>query len=291
VRIYRNFQFGDLANLYLLDTRQYRSNQPAGDDFGSTDADARAIEPVLGEPLYDADGILDPAATLLGAEQERWLARNLQQSDTRWNILGQQVMVMPWNLVKAGRKQVELNPALPAAQKAAILGAFDQVANIYNVDAWDGYPAARQRLLSLLRASGALNPVILTGDIHSAWAANLVTDFSRPAEADLIAAEFVCTSISSTFLSDDPRPTDFVVRTTLTDNPHIQYFNGLFRGYSLCDVSHQRWQTTYRTVLGDPRSPDPLALVPQANSPVGTDRVLQIESGFNVPGSGLRITG
>jgi alkaline phosphatase D len=291
VRIYRNFQFGDLANLHLLDTRQYRSDQPAGDVFGSTDVDARNIEPVLGESLYDAAGILNPAATLLGAEQERWLARNLQQSDTRWNILGQQIMIMPWNLVKAGRKQVELNPALPAAQKAAILGAFDQVADIYNVDAWDGYPAARQRLLSMLRASGALNPVILTGDIHSAWAANLLTDFSRPADSDLIAAEFVCTSISSTFLSNDPRPTDFVVRATLADNPHIRYFNGLFRGYSLCDVNHQRWQTTYRTVLGDPRSPDPMALVPQSNSPVGTDRVLQIESGFNVPGSGLRITG
>ena len=291
VRIYRNFQFGDLANLYLLDTRQYRSDQPAGDGFGSTDADVRAIEPVLGESLYDAAGILDPAATLLGAEQERWLARNLQRSDTRWNILGQQIMVMPWNLVKAGRRQVELNPNLPAAQKAAILGAFDQVHDIYNVDAWDGYPAARQRLLSLLRASGALNPVILSGDIHSAWAANLLTDFGRTADADLIAAEFVCTSISSTFLSSDPRPTDFVVRSTLADNPHIRYFNGLFRGYSLCDVSHQRWQTTYRSVLGDPLSPDPLALVPQANSPVGTDRVLTIESGFNVPGSGLRITG
>jgi alkaline phosphatase D len=291
VRIYRNFQFGDLANLYLLDTRQYRSDQPAGDGFGSTDVDALAIEPVLGESLYDAAGILNPSATLLGPEQERWLGRNLRESDTRWNILGQQIMVMPWNLIKAGRKQVELNPSLPAAQKAALLGAFDRVADLYNVDAWDGYPAARRRLLSLIRASGALNPVILSGDIHSAWAANLVTDFGDVANADLIAAEFVCTSITSTFLSPDPRPTDFVVRTTLTDNPHIHYFNGLFRGYSLCDVNHQRWQTTYRTVLGDPRSPDPLALIPQANSPVGTDRVLQIESGFNVPGAALRITG
>jgi alkaline phosphatase D len=70
VRIYREFQFGDLATLQLLDTRQYRTDQPAGDGFGSTDPDARAIEPVLGEVLYDAAGIQNATATLLGTEQE-----------------------------------------------------------------------------------------------------------------------------------------------------------------------------------------------------------------------------
>jgi alkaline phosphatase D len=289
LRIYRDVAYGSLANFYLLDTRQYRSDQPAADGFGSTDPDSFLVEPVFGEPLFDAQGIEDPAATLLGSTQEYWLAGRLRQSRAHWNVLAQQIMVMPWNLRATGRKQVELNPALPPAQKAAILGLIDQVSNIYNVDAWDGYPAARQRFLELIRRSGARNPVVLTGDIHSAWGANLLSDFGNPVNADLVAAEFVCTSITSTFLSPDPRPTDFIVRASLPDNPHISYFNGLFRGYCLCDVDLNSWQTTYRTVIGNVLDPNPLALVPKPTSPVGTDRVLRLAAGFNRPGSGLRL--
>jgi alkaline phosphatase D len=289
LRLYRDIEFGSLATFHLLDTRQYRSDQPAGDNFGSTDPDAVAIEPVFGETLFDAQGIEDPGATLLGRTQEYWLADRLRRSRAQWNVLAQQIMVMPWNLRATGRKQVELNPSLPAPQKAAILGLIDQVANLYNVDAWDGYPAARRRLLELVARSGARNPVVLSGDIHSAWAANLLSDFSDPANADLVAAEFVCTSITSTFLTSDPRPTDFIVRASLPDNPHIGYFNGLFRGYCLCDVDRRAWQTTYRAVQGNPLDPSPLALVPQAGSPVGTDKVLRIEAGFNRPGSGARL--
>ncbi len=289
MRIFRDFEFGSLASIYLLDTRQYRTDQPAGDNFGSTDADAVAVEPVFGEQLFDQAGIENPSASLLGAEQERWLGERLSQSHSRWNVLGQQIMVMPWNLRASGRRQVEFNPALPPAQKAAILALIDNVANIYNVDAWDGYPAARQRLLELISRSGADNPVVLTGDIHSAWGANLLTDFSNPANADMVAAEFVCTSITSTFLTPDPRTTDFIVRASLADNPHIAYFNGLYRGYCLCDVDRHRWRTTYRSVLGNPLSADSLALVPMQDSPVGTDKVLEIAAGFNAAGSGQRL--
>lgn len=289
LRIYRDFTFGDLASIYMLDTRQYRSDQPAGDNFGSTDPDSVAVEPVFGERLFDADGILNPSATLLGQQQERWLAQSLNRSRSHWNVLAQQIMVMPWNLRATARRQVEFDPRLPPLQKAAILALVDQVANVYNVDAWDGYPAARARLLQLVRNSGASNPVVLAGDIHSAWAADLLTDFGDAANADMVAAEFVCTSISSTFLSADPRPTSFIVSASLADNPHIRHFNGLFRGYCLCEVGYDRWRTTYRAVLGNPADPDPLALVPRANSPVGTDKVLEIESGFNVAGSGKRL--
>jgi alkaline phosphatase D len=76
VTIYRQLQFGSLANVYLLDTRQYRSNQPCGD--GSKSACPES---------------LDPRQTMLGAEQERWLQRGLRNSKTGWNIIAQQVMI------------------------------------------------------------------------------------------------------------------------------------------------------------------------------------------------------
>ncbi len=288
MRIYRELEFGSLASFYLLDSRQYRSDQPAEDGFGSTDPDALALEGVVvNEKLYDAAGIESPAATLLGNAQENWLAERLYASRAHWNVLAQQVMLMPWNLRRAARRQVELT--VPPAAQPPLLALIDNVANLYNVDAWDGYPAARQRLLDLVARSGAKNPIVLTGDIHAAWGANLLKDFDAPQTSDLVAGEFVCSSISSTFLPPDPRPGHAFVTASLTDNPHIAYVNALFRGYCVCDVDAQRWRTSYRAVLGDPLDPNPLALVPQANSPVGTDRVLELEAGFNAVGSGKRL--
>jgi alkaline phosphatase D len=109
----------------------------------------------------------------------------------------------------------------------------------------------------------------------------------------MLAAEFVATSISSTFLAIDPRPANLLVRQSIGDNPHIRYFNGLFRGYCLCDVDTERWETTYRAV-GDLKAltdPDPLALVPYPDTPVATDAVFTVNAGFNAPGSGERVQG
>lgn len=252
-RIFRKLEFGGLADIHILDTRQYRSDQPAGDGFGSTDsvdpATRALIEGVFGEPIFDAGSILDPAARMLGWPQLVWLASNLIRSLSVWNLLSQQVMLMPWNLRTTGRLFVETSPPFPGQDLA--VGAVSSLNNILNVDAWDGYPAARERLTSLLDVVRPPNPVILTGDIHSAWAANILDDFGDPATADVIAVEFVCTSISSTFLGPDPRPTDFIVRAGIPENPHIRYFDGRFRGYALCDVDPSRWLTTFRGV-GDP---------------------------------------
>jgi alkaline phosphatase D len=290
IQLFRKLEFGDLASLFVLDTRQFRTDQPAGDGFGSTDPDSLALEPVFGEALFDA-AIDDPNADMLGLHQEWWLAHHLKHSRAKWNVLAQQVMVTEWNLIATARASIELDPSIPPAQKQQILALIGQVDNFFNVDAWDGYRAARERLFRFLAKERPSNPVVLTGDIHSAWAANLPKDFANP--SDLLAVEFVCTSISSTFLGIDPRPTDFIVRNGLPEkNPHIEFFNGLFRGYCLCEVDDKRWRTTYRSVgtLADVGNPEPLALVPRANSPVQTDAVVEIGAGFNRPGSGKRLT-
>jgi alkaline phosphatase D len=201
---------------------------------------------------------------------------------------------MPWNLVQTSRafvaSSLDAQP-IPPEQKAQILAVFDSIDNVFNVDAWDGYQAARQRLFDVLRRTRPANPVVLSGDIHSAWGAELLADFAD-ADSELLAAEFVCTSISSTFLELDPRPVDFIVRLGLQDNPHIKYFNGLFRGYCLCDVDRDRWQTSYRAV-GDLAAladrDNPLALVPYASTPVETDAVMEIAEGFSASGNTHRL--
>lgn len=134
---------------------------------------------------------------------------------------------------------------------------------------------------------------MLTGDIHSAWGANLLDDFTDP-NSDVLAAEFVCSSITSTFSFSgrDPRPLDATVRPTVKfGSPHIEFFNGLFRGYCLCEATKDEWKTTYRGVstLADIQDADPNAIVPFADSPVETDAMLTLAAGFNAPGSGGRL--
>lgn len=273
--IVRRLRFGDLADIHMLDTRQFRSDQPCDDGFGSLDPDSRALEAAFGT-LFCPEELTDEEATMLGAEQEAWLARNLARSRARWNVLAQQIMVTRWNLA-------------PFAN--ALAGQPGLIDTLFNVDAWDGYLAAQRRLQDMLARLRPNNPVILTGDIHSAWGANILADFEAP-DSDLLAAEFVCTSIASDFGGLDPRPTDQIVRLTVTQgNPQIEFFNGLFRGYCLCDVDETRWRTLYRAVgtAADALDPDPLALVPQAGSPIVTDAVLEIPAGFNRPHSNRRL--
>ncbi|MEO6724304.1 MAG: alkaline phosphatase D family protein [Blastocatellia bacterium] len=76
VEIYRRLNFGNLASFYMLDTRQYRTDQPCGD----------GTKPTCPESL-------DPKATMMGSEQEQWLGRELRQSRARWNVIAQQVMM------------------------------------------------------------------------------------------------------------------------------------------------------------------------------------------------------
>lgn len=285
----RRLRFGQLADIHVLDTRQFRDDQPADDGFGSTDTSidaqsAALLEQVFGEVIFDAPGIQADAASLLGLEQEYWLSRNLISSKATWNVLAQQIMVMPWDLRTTGLLNVQFGPDFPGKDQA--LAAIAGLENLLNVDAWDGYQSARDRLFAVLDQARPGNPVVLTGDIHSAWGAELLKDFGDPANSDVLAAEFVCSSISSTFAGADPRPVDAIVRAGIPDNPHIKYFDGRFRGYALCDVNEARWITEFRAV-GSPEnllSPDPLALVPRAGDPVFTAATAQIDSGFNTPG-------
>lgn len=289
--LYRQLKFGRLADLFVLDTRQFRTDQPAEDGFGSTDPDsAGLLEQVFAEKLYDAAGMTNPSATLMGTTQENWLAARLQASKAKWNVIAQQVMLMPWNLITTSKLQVQFSSA-PTAVKTAALAQLAKVDDIRNVDAWDGYQAARTRLLNMLATVRPSNPVVLSGDIHAAFAANLLSDFSNP-NSDLVAAEFTGTSITSTFATQDPRPTDVIVRAGVkADNKHIPFFNGLFRGYCICDVDQNRWQTTYRAVgtLADTQSSNPLALTPKEGMSIENDAVIEIAAGFNRPGSGQRL--
>ncbi|MCX7932290.1 MAG: alkaline phosphatase D family protein [Rhodovarius sp.] len=142
-----------------------------------------------------------PDAEMLGAEQEAWLLAGAAAPGL--HILAQQVFFCP-RIFPDGR---------------------------VSTDAWDGYPAARERLLSGLRARGVLHPVVLSGDVHRAFVAEIPGG----------GAEFVCTSISS---EGDGREADPAAPALLARNPHI-LFHHARRGWTRHEVSDDGFTAEY----------------------------------------------
>jgi alkaline phosphatase D len=222
LRLYRHFEWGALAGFSVLDTRQYRTDQPCGDG--------------LKMPCPEA---LADTATLTGAAQEAWLKDNLQRSRARWNVVPQQVMMAPVDYLPGPGERLSM-------------------------DQWSGYQAQRNRLLRFVRDAKVKNFVVLTGDIHSNWAADLKADFADE-KAPAVGAEFVGTSISS---SGDGSDTRLETPAVLANNPHIRFYNNQ-RGYVLCRLTPDKWESDYRIV----------EKVTTPDAPVKTRATLLVENG------------
>jgi alkaline phosphatase D len=200
VQLYRGFSYGRLASFFVLDTRQYRSDQPCG-GAGPLCAGAR-----------------DPRTTMLGAEQERWLFDGLRRSSSRWNVIPQQVMM---------------------ARVDRLQGPEER----YSMDHWNGYDAARARLLKLLATERPGNPVILTGDVHSHWVNDIKLDFDDP-KSPTVATELVGSSISS---GGDGVDFPDNIKPVLAENAFVKFYNGQ-RGYVACDVSAKLMRADFKVV-------------------------------------------
>jgi len=215
----RSFRFGDLVDLSMLEQRLSARSQQLP---------ATIPIPGFGSGFVQAGPFADPSRTLLGADQEAWLAGRLRGSDALWKFIGQGVMFAQLKAV--------------AAPLAAGGGVF------LNSDQWDGYQPARDRLYSVIKGDAATpgvnNVVVLTGDIHSSWAADLSQDPNNPAVAaggynpatgeGSRAVEFVTTSISSPAIPDPTGGTAALLRSI---NPHFKYIEFTKRGYMLLDIT------------------------------------------------------
>ena len=261
--IYRNFEFGNLANLVMLDTRIVgRDQQLSFTGFFNPDGS------------FDFAGftgaLLDPSRRLMGAEQLAWTAGAVGSSSAKWQVLGQQVlmgkMLVPAELliligrVAGGDTSPETLSALqnaiselstlkaralagdPTLTEADLARLGAQVP--YNLDAWDGYFAEREQLFSLLKGK---NTVVFAGDTHNAWH-NILTD----GNGDKIGEEFACPSVTSPgfegIFGDDPTTISGIQQafTLLIDG--LQYFDAAQRGYVLAEFTHGSAQASYRFV-------------------------------------------
>ncbi|KDN76720.1 alkaline phosphatase D family protein [Streptomyces olindensis] len=201
MRLYRRLTWGRLAQFDVLDTRQYRSDQAYGDKAHV--------------PGPESD---DPARTMTGATQERWLLDGWRASRALWNVVPQQVLF-------ARRHMDATTPSR------------------VSMDAWDGYSASRRRVLDGAKAAGVENLMVLSGDVHSAYAFDIKDDFDDPSSATL-GTEIVATSISSgRDGADKPATWD----TYMGANPHLKFFNGR-RGYVTVALGRDAARADFKTV-------------------------------------------
>ncbi len=196
MNIHTRLAWGRLASVHLLDDRQYRSHEacpkrPGGGGSNVVDAAACAA-------------LADPTRTMLGAEQEAWLASGLAGAKSGWNLIAQQTL-----MAQAGRRT-------SAGRRVW-------------TDGWDGYPAARRRLLEAVAARRPSNPVVIGGDVHAHWVADLKPDFDDP-RSPVVASEFCGTSITA------QGPSQKSVEAALAENPHLKYGRGDKRGYVRVEI-------------------------------------------------------
>lgn len=161
----------------------------------------------------------DPARTMLGSDQEAWLFDRLGQARATWTVLGQQVPTF-------ARDYVGTAPD----------GRFQ-------MDKWDGYTAARDRLFARIVETRAANPVILSGDVHVHYAADLRRDFTRP-ESPVIGVELTNSSITS---NGDGAEHAADWATLQQHNPHLR-FHSARRGYIACTVTPSELRADFQVV-------------------------------------------
>ncbi|WPW28542.1 alkaline phosphatase D family protein [Streptomyces atratus] len=160
----------------------------------------------------------DPSRTLTGATQERWLLDGWHASRATWNVVPQQVAF-------AQRRDVPTD------------------AYLLSMDAWDGYPASRDRILKGAGAAGIDNLMVLTGDVHVGYGFDLKKDFDDPSSRT-VGTEIVATSITSGKDGTD-KPAGW--NNQMRANPHMKFFNGR-RGYAVITLGLKQARADYRTV-------------------------------------------
>jgi alkaline phosphatase D len=190
--------------------------------WGRTQADPAIIGPAPPD---------DPTKTILGDDQAAWLEEQLRTSTARWKLIGQQVMMANLILVPG---------------------------TLINLDQWQGYPASRRRFLDFLRTSMVGNVVVLTGDIHSSFACELVVDpldmamYDAATGKGAVAVEFVTPGITSPGLPPALVPN---VEAARPSNPHVRWLDLLRQGYLVLDVTPERVQSAWY-LYADIKKPD-----------------------------------
>jgi alkaline phosphatase D len=233
-RLHRQFGFGRLTRLYMLDTRQHRSPQacPWGSKRGGRLVSA-----------LDCPDIEAETRAMLGRPQMNWLTYSMGKSDARWNLIGQGV---PFAVLDARRAPTTMSRAI---------GSRRDLPHVWT-DSWSGHLADYRRVADLMARHRAKNPVVLSGDIHAHLVNRIWSDWTKPGQSAPVAPELVTAAISSN-LRDLSELAD-------ANKDTVAYYDGRHHGYVLCELSREALTATMVTI----KDKDPAAKSARADRSV-----------------------
>jgi len=233
----RTYEFGEIASLILIESRLTGRGE------------ALSLGGVSDPEAFEAGPLADPARTMLGAPQEAWLDGELKRSaaaGTAWQVLGNQSVMAPM-------RTPDYTALLPediletVRQKGGYSARWVERSKLglpVNLDSWDGYPAARERLLSSAIAAQA-NLVVLSGDSHMFWA----SDLYRQSDGALAGVEFATGSITSPGgyenITSDPRIFEIAARAIPQKNRGVRFANVKDKGFVLLTLTRESAQAEY----------------------------------------------
>ena len=241
------YQVGDLATLYRLETRlSARSKQF---DYNALLRSISSPEEAIARLSAFRDGdYIDPSREVLGRPQQEWLASGLKRSvgaSTTWQVLVQQVLM--GRTASPTALTDNLPDGLPdyIVERVRAGGLASRAELPLNMDAWDGYPAARARLYEAAMAADA-NLVSLAGDTHNAWAFDLTHEGAK------VGVEFGGHSVTSPgFEGYLPQlPPQAVARAMVERNPELKWMDASQRGYMAVELTPTRATSEYRFLSG-----------------------------------------
>lgn len=240
LKIWRHLPFGDLFDLLMLDTRLQRNVPETDTSLTGTDS-------------------FDPARSMLGQEQREWLFATLRDSaarGVRWRVLGQQTMISPHRNNPDPR--FSPLPYLPQEISESIglrVGGGNE-----GGDNWGAYAFERDLIMRTLRSEGIANNVVLTGDIHTAWASDVTEDpytlfnpltpiltgvpgYNAITGQGSVAVEFTSMSVTSNNMVDSAegrRLAPLYNAAVVVANPNLRFHNAAAHGFVLIDITRER---------------------------------------------------
>lgn len=227
IRQHRSFALGDLAELFLLDERQYRDPTPS-----------EASGNALGTSSLVETEMVEPGRTMLGDAQVSWLKDGLAGSTAAWKIIGSQLMFSP---LRSQRFADDIAAADDGPQRNA--GRY------VNMTQWDGYQAERRVLVDHIADAGIADVMVLAGDTHFWTTSELPRDYDDP-DSPYVLTEFGGSSITSANAGEQTDlPGNEVIRPVVAGaNPlHLRYIEVTTHGYGLVELTKAGASVAYRS--------------------------------------------
>lgn len=251
-RLYQNYVFGNLMELFVLDERQYRDGPACQKDFLSFGC----------ENLYDAN------RSMLGQTQKQWLQAGLSNSTRRWKFLLSEVMVQQFLLTNFSPSSPRLTRQLFPQEREVSPGFF------INLDAWDGYPAERTELLEFIRDRNIANVVVCTGDIHNCFVGELRPDFQNLNQPS-VGVEVVTGSVTSAGIGElaGANLNRLGNRLILGANPSMRYLDVFYHVFTKMIVTPNQVQVSYEAVRTILRPSSPTFTLMSFTIPNGESRI------------------